>query len=235
MINSKRLSDSHSGISSMISKPVSESQNEKLIRISLNFERRKVQTVSDTSRNQYSVGARAWFRFCSDTGINSNLSIVHDSMIHLSLSDYQTKMMGCFMSYLSEDEGIHPNSVSNYVSSLKDFSKREGIDLSNVDEFTISDMQKAIQIEWTKTHSEKSDSAKMPLTLDTIKQWIELTDFNDVIQFSIVLTAMLQFSQLMRISEVLPNSSGNYHFLRSKEAMCNLSFQMDFLEMGKKF
>ena len=125
------------GTSSIISKPVFESKQEKLIRISLNYERRKVQTVSDTSRNQYSVGARAWFRFCSDTGININLSMVHISMSHLSLSEYMTKMMGTFMSFLAEDEGLHPNSVSNYVSGLKDFSKREGIDLSYVEEFHI--------------------------------------------------------------------------------------------------
>jgi len=200
-----------------------ESKQQKLERIYLNFERRKVQTVSDTSRNQYSVGARAWFRFCSDTGINTDLSKIHVSMSHLSLSNYMTHMMGCFMSFLSEDEGLHPNSVSNYISGLKDYSKREGIDLSFIDEFQISNMQKAIQMAWTKSHSEKSDSAKMPITLDMLTKWIELTDFNDVIQFSLVLTAMLQFSQLMRISEVLPNSSANYHFLRSKDVQFEFS------------
>jgi len=207
----------------MLSKPLFESKEDKLFRISTNFDRRKVQTVSDASHYQYNVGARAWFRFCSETGLNVNMSIIHESMLHLSLMEYQTKVMGSFMSFLSEDEKIHPNSVANYVSGLKDYAKREHMDLSYIDQITIKQMQKAINLDWTNTHSEKSDSAKMPFTLDMIAKWINLTNFNDTLQFSLVLTAMLQFSQIMRIGEVLPQSLGKYHFLRAKDVQFEFS------------
>ncbi len=40
----------------MMSKPLFESKEDKLFRISTNFDRRKVQSVSDASHYQYNVG-----------------------------------------------------------------------------------------------------------------------------------------------------------------------------------
>ena len=133
------------------------------------------------------------------------------------------------MSYLSEDRGNHHATVKGYVSGVKDFCKREGIDITGVDAISLNGMQRAIGVEWSRTHEGSASGATLPFTLEMISKWRSLSNVKRIEELALLLAAELQHSQLLRVGEMLPCSI--YHFVRTQD----IQFEMRYASGGSFF
>jgi len=213
----------------MVKKSEGETGEQLLRRCIENFERRKVQTVRDSSHIQYSTGSRAFASYMEAVGLDYSMKSVPATFGDMSMGEYQTVIMGSFMSFLSEDKGNHHTTVKGYVCGVKDFCKREGIDISEMDTVSLKGMQRAIGIEWSRTHEGLADGATLPFTLEMIYKWRSLTNVKRVEELAMLLAAELQHSQLLRVGEMLPCSI--YHFLRTQD----VQFEMRYASGGSFF
>ena len=214
---------------SMLKKSEGETGEQLLNRCIENYERRKVQTVRDSSHIQYSTGSRAFASYMNAVGLDYSMSSVPSKFGDMSMGDYQTMILGSFMSYLSEDRGNHHATVKGYVSGVKDFCKREGIDITGVDAISLHGMQRAIGVEWSRTHEGSASGATLPFTLEMISKWRSLTNVKRIEELALLLAAELQHSQLLRVGEMLPCSI--YHFVRTQD----IQFEMRYASGGSFF
>jgi len=168
--------------------------------------------VTDSSHSTYNTGFKAYIEFCQLANIDNRLENISIHMLieGIDLMEYKLRIIGAFMSYCAEVKGLHPKTVANYTTGIRDQWRREHKDLSIFNNIKLKDMRKALLIDWRSAHEEIAQSATLPFTLDMMITLRLHTNFNSFESFGRLVAAEMQFLQLMRVSELLPTTADHH-------------------------
>lgn len=172
--------------------------------------------VTDNSHATYGIGERQFLRYCLACNIDPKLQVIPAILQGQFTSEvYMIMTIGSFMSFLAVTKGLCPNTISTYVTGVRDSFRRDGRPFVCFSDYRIKQMRMSLQIEWRETHEAKIHSATLPFTLDMMSTFDRLTTRGNMEEEAQLCCAQMQISNVLRCSECVPTAAD--HFVRGQD------------------
>ena len=160
-----------------------------------------LNSVQNSTRKTYSVGVRAWFKFCSM--VNCDPLLNHEPKGFVSVFGFKEDLLLDFIGYYFLDKKFRPTTISTYLSAIKFMLKTSGVDISFFSSPVVSAARTGMCVLF-RQNVLKAEERTMPVTVDFIVHAFSLFGKGGQPQRQVIVVAMvLAFSCLFRSCEYL--------------------------------
>jgi len=208
----------------VIRQPVQpEASDEFYARHCNNFITQSVNCITLNSQQTYSTAWKAYTHWCSLAQVNPLLDgppkpFQATTFVH----DHRIMALGAFMSYLAVDKHLNPDTISTYMSGIRDGFRLQGRDLSVFNHLALKQLKQSIRLDWRLADAHTKNFSKLlPLTVDMlIVMRLHVANLSIIKDHAAYVACLMATTMLLRRSELVVTTAD--HFIRAQDVTFHL-------------
>ena len=188
-----------------------------------NFITQSTNCITLNSQQTYTTAWKAYTLWCNLAFIEPMLEKVPNSFLSSTFAfDYKVMAIGAFMSYLAVDKHLHPDTISTYMSGVRDGFRLQCRDLEVFNHLSLKQLKQSIRLDWRTVDAQTRNFSKLlPLTVEMLMVMRKnAAVFSNIRDHAAYVACLMATTMLLRRSELVVTIAD--HFIRSQDVTFHL-------------